>query len=238
MGTRSRKRQEQMHMRRFLPPFVSALLLTTLCVFQASWAAQIYVTESRDIVLRSSPSNQGRLLLKVPIGMPAEVLKTQGTWSYVRLTDNDGSAKDGWIQSKFLGTDPPTDQALKMDNNALKQKVASLQKETNESTQHAKDLEVRLKTTTEQLEKFQTDYDALAKGSANYLKVKEECDSIKVALTSAQESVQTLVQENENLKLSGKIRWFAVGALVLLVGWLIGVIMGRSQKKRRSKYRF
>jgi SH3 domain protein len=116
--------------------------------------------------------------------------------------------------------------------------VAALEKEKNEWSQHDKDLQERLKITTEKLDKLQADYDALAQGSANYLKVKEERDSIKIALTSAQESVQTLVQENENLKLSGNMRWFVVGALVLLAGWLIGLIMGRSQKKRRTTYRF
>jgi SH3 domain protein len=237
-GTHSRKRQEQMHMRRPLLAFIPALLLTTLWVFQASWAAQIYVTESRDIILRSTPTNQSRLIAKVPVGTPAEVLKTQNTWSYVRLTESDGSTKEGWLQSRFLGTDPPTDQALEMDNRALKQTVAALEKEKNEWSQHDKDLQERLKITTEKLDKLQADYDALAQGSANYLKVKEERDSIKIALTSAQESVQTLVQENENLKLSGNMRWFVVGALVLLAGWLIGLIMGRSQKKRRTTYRF
>ncbi len=73
-------------------------------------------------------------------------------------------------------------------------------------------------------------------GSANYLKLKSENDSAKASLTSAQENIQTLVQENENLKVSHNIRWFVAGALVLLSGWFIGWATGRWRKKRRGTY--
>jgi len=225
-------------MRRACSLSISAMLLTTLLLYQASWAAQIYVGESRDIVIRSSPTNQSRTIAKVSVGLPAEVLKTQGPWTQIRITDTDGNAKEGWLQNKYLSTHPSKAREFEMENATFKEKVAELQKQKDELAQHEKDLTQQLKTVTEKLDKLQSEYDQLAYGSANYLKIKAEYDSARSALSSTQESVQALMQENENLRVSQKVRWFVTGALVLLAGWIIGLLMGRSNKKRRTAYRF
>ena len=57
-----------------------------------------------------------------------------------------------------------------------------------------------------------------------------------IALQAAQEKLDRLTQENKELKSSEQIRWFLAGAVVLVGGWLIGLTMGRYQKKRRSFY--
>ena len=44
------------------------------------------------------------------------------------------------------------------------------------------------------------------------MKLKSENDSAKASLASAQENIQALIQENENLKLSNNVRWFVAGA--------------------------
>ena len=51
---------------------------------------------------------------------------------------------------------------------------------------------------------------------------------------TAQETVQTLTEENETLRSSQRNKWFAMGALVLLCGLMIGLVIGRQQKKRQS----
>jgi SH3 domain protein len=55
-------------------------------------------------------------------------------------------------------------------------------------------------------------------------------------LETAQGDVQGLTKENESLKSSQRNRWFAMGALVLLCGLMIGVVVGRQQRKRKSIY--
>ncbi|MBW1767022.1 MAG: SH3 domain-containing protein [Deltaproteobacteria bacterium] len=55
---------------------------------------------------------------------------------------------------------------------------------------------------------------------------------LKESNEATQETIQTLTKENENLK--SFQRNFTQGALVLLCGLIIGLILGRQQKKRRS----
>jgi SH3 domain protein len=52
-------------------------------------------------------------------------------------------------------------------------------------------------------------------------------------LETAQKEVQRLAKENEVLQSSERSKWFAIGALVLLFGLMIGFVMGRQQKKHR-----
>ncbi len=54
------------------------------------------------------------------------------------------------------------------------------------------------------------------------------------ALESAQKEVQRFAEENQKLRSSQKNYSFAMGALVLLFGLMIGLVIGRQQKKRRS----
>jgi len=53
-------------------------------------------------------------------------------------------------------------------------------------------------------------------------------------LETTQKEVQKLTRENEQLSSSQRTKWFALGALVLLCGLIIGLVVGRQQKKRRS----
>jgi len=84
------------------------------------------------------------------------------------------------------------------------------------------------------LARLATDYEALKNGSSNFLKLKSEYDSLKTALTSAQDNIQKLIQENKNLKLSERIKWFLAGAAVLFFGFVMGMAAGRYQRKRRA----
>jgi len=57
---------------------------------------------------------------------------------------------------------------------------------------------------------------------------------LRTGYETAQETVQTLTEENETLRSSQRNKWLAMGALVLLCGLMIGLVIGRQQKKRRS----
>ncbi len=56
---------------------------------------------------------------------------------------------------------------------------------------------------------------------------------LKAAHEIARETVQTLTRENESLRSSQRNKWFAMGALVLLCGLMIGLVIGGKEKKRR-----
>lgn len=73
--------------------------------------------------------------------------------------------------------------------------------------------------------------ETLKRKAVGYLK-------LKAAYEITQKTVQMLSEENENLRSSQINKWFAIGALVLLCGLMIGLMIGRQQKKHRSSSYF
>ena len=71
--------------------------------------------------------------------------------------------------------------------------------------------------------------ETLKREVGDYLKIKTEYQTM-------QRTVQTLTKENERLKSSQKNKGFALGAFVLLIGLVIGLVAGNKQKKRRSTF--
>jgi len=69
---------------------------------------------------------------------------------------------------------------------------------------------------------------------AEYLRLKTSFESTRSSLDNMEQEVQRLSLENEKLTSSQRNRWFATGGLVLLCGMMIGLVVGRQQKKRRT----
>jgi SH3 domain protein len=213
---------------RLMPLFVP--ILAVLLIPGSVFAAKAYTTDAQEVPLLTAPG-KGKTILMVPPASAVEPVNPNG-WTHVRYTKPDGQVRDGWIQSKFLGARPPDSavgKELSAENTSLKEQLDSIQQEKTGLSQKEKEL-------TDALNKVNASYSDLKAGSSDFLKFKAECDTAKSSLASAQENIQTLVQENENLKLSQTAQFIAVGASILLVGLVLGWATGRRQKKRRSSY--
>jgi SH3 domain protein len=80
------------------------------------------------------------------------------------------------------------------------------------------------------------------------IRLKEEIGKIRKQLSKAVQREQGLTTElrensealgqlkNEKFRSSQRTKWFATGALVLLCGLMIGLVIGRQQKRRSSLY--
>lgn len=195
-----------------------------------------YVVDTCTVNLRSGPTTAYRVTATLSSGAQVDVLAQRQGWSQVQYTPADGTPQQGWILTRFLADHSPWEEQAKALNASLHQKVAAMTTEKTALMQKQQQLTKQLQTTTDQLTKLQADYDSLKSGAASYLKLKNEYQSTKSSLAAAQQKVSSLTQELDRLNFTKSIQWFIAGALVLLCGWLIGLSMGRYQKKRRSTF--
>ena len=215
------------------------MLLVILGFFgttEPGWAAKAYVTDTFEITLRTGPSNENKIVAMLFSGRPLEVVSTQGEWSQVKVLDGD---KEGWVMNRYLVTRPPWEvQAKKLQEDllSLNAKLTRVQKEFADESQQRQGLAAEFKRKTEELQALTKEYLELKKGAEGYLRLKTLYEAAEKNLKSAQNDLSKLTEENESLKSSQQNRWFLSGALVLLCGLLIGGIVGRQQKKRRSLY--
>ena len=218
-------------MDRFRFALALATALAILIPAGAALAVKAYTTDTQELPLRATPSPSGKTLLNVPPASDVELVNP-GSYAKVRYRKPDGKMQEGWIASRFLSPrlpDPSMTKELEAENAALKAQLGEADKEKTELSQKEKEL-------TDKLTKLNAAYEELKGGSANYVKLKSEYDYAKAGLASAQGNIQTLIQENENLKLSHSVRWFVAGSLVLLSGWFIGWATSRWGKKRKGTY--
>jgi SH3 domain protein len=122
---------------------------------------------------------------------------------------------------------------LAEENASLKEKLGEIEKKWRESSDRAQELQENLEETSEDLKRVQADFDSLRKESSDFLKLKQEHETAMSNLKTAQDAVQRLTKENEILEYSRTARWLLAGALIFVVAWFIGLIIGRREKKRR-----
>lgn len=212
------------------------VILAVLGVTQDGLAARAYVADSFEITLRTGPSNENKIVAMLYSGRALEVLETRGEWALVKVSD-DG--REGWVLNRYLITRLPWEvQAKKLQEDAvsLNARLNRLQKDLADESQQRQGLAAELKQKTQELEALSKEYLELKNSAEGYLKLKTLHETTEKDLKAAQSELSKVTAENETLISSEQNRGFLSGALVLLCGLLIGGIVGRQQKKRRSLY--
>ena len=214
------------------------LLLSCATLFIASpcRAERAYVTDTFEITLRTGPSTDNKIVAMLSSGQAVEVLERLGDWSLVRLPDG---RKEGWVVHRFLIDRLPWSlqaASLREENAALKTKLAQIESAFVELQQQRGELAAELRKTSRTLEETKSTYETLKQGAEGFLKLQRVHELNEAALKAARAELETLRNEQEHLRSSQMNRWFATGALVLLCGLLLGVMVGRQQKTRKSFY--
>ncbi len=220
--------------------FIITITLGLCLIGQSGWAEKAYVSDSFKIPFRTGPGNQYKIPIMLRSGQPVEILGAKEEWSRVRVLGREKDS-EGWIESLYLITREPWEQqarALGQENSQLKEKLTRIEKEWRETGGREKEAARGLKEKSRDLDALQKKYEALKRGAAGYLKLKTEYDATKSTLISSQKKVEDLSRENDILQSSQRHKWFGMGGLVLLCGLLIGLMMGRHQKKQKSSILF
>ena len=211
-----------------------------LCILaQASWATQAFVTDSYKITLRTGPSVENKIIVLLTSGQAVEVLETEGDWSYVRLAEGDENAKEGWVLSRYLMNRVPWEiqaKSLKDQNAALQENFAQLEGKWSETVRQERETKAKLEQYMGALQDLQKKHQTLKGGAETYLTLKETHEAVQASLEKARTEIDRLTEENRDLRSSQMNRWLGTGALILLCGLMIGVMVGRQQKRRRSLY--
>lgn len=206
---------------------------------QTCWSEKAYMTNPSKINLRTGPSTTDKIVAMLRVDQPVEVIETKGGWTHVRLLDQPPDNLEGWVPSQFLIARVPWElqaNSLGQENIRLKEKLARIEKEWQESSRIKDRLGTELQRNAEAFGKLQKEYNTLKMGAADYLDLKERYESSKASLETASKKVLSLTRENEALSSSEKSKWLGIGASILLIGLLLGLIMGRQKRRRSSSY--
>ena len=169
-------------------------------------------------------------------GQPVDVVTTDGEWTLVRLP---GSDKEGWVVSRYLIKRLPWEiqaKSLQEEVGNVRGQLSKVNEELTDSSKSRRDLTTELNAKTQELEQLRKEHSELQRGAEGYLKLKTLYAAAEKNLSVTRNELSRVVQENEEVRSSKVTWWFVSGALVLLCGLLLGVLIGRQQKRRKSSY--
>jgi SH3 domain protein len=198
------------------------------------------VTDSLKITFRTGPSNKRKIISILYSGQPLEVLESQGDWSRVRLLGNgQDNNEEGWVLSQYLMTRLPWEMLFKSlfdENTQLKEKLTPIEENLLETARREKEREKKLQETTKALRELEGEYESLKKDFAEFLTVKTSHLTTLSKLEAVQKDFEALSEDYKKLRYSEWKKWFSTGAGVLLLGLMIGLILGKKQKKTRLSW--
>ena len=213
-----------------------ALVFCFAAVLPAT-AQSVWVSDQFEVLLRTGPSTEHAIRLTMASGTELEVLERDAESGYTRVRTQAGT--EGWVLTRYLMAEAPARQQLERltsqltnansRGSSLGSQLDTIRTQYEDATQTIAGLERSNAALQAELEEIKST-------AANAISIDRQNKDLRQQLTDAEIKVSILQQENEELTGQKTRNWFLAGALVLLVGIILGIWLPRIRWQRRSRY--
>lgn len=214
----------------------TAVILCGLLSLQAA-AETVWVSDQFEVTLRTGPSTANAIERMLPSGTELEVLERDAETGYARVRTSTGT--EGWVLSRYLMQERSAREQLQRltsqltnaneRGSSLTSQLAAINREMDAAKRRTAELE-REKAAVEQ------ELAELKRTAANVLSIDSDNRQLRQQLADAEIRADTLEQQNRELSSQTTRYWFLTGALVLMVGMILGIWLPRIRWQRRSRY--
>jgi SH3 domain protein len=173
----------------------------------------------------------------VSSGTELQILEEDAESGYTQVRTGGGT--EGWVLTRYLMGEPSAREQLDSltqqltnaaaDGASTESQLAAIRGEYDSANRRIRELE-------QSNAGLQAELDEITEKSANTLAIDRQNQNLQQQLTDAEIKVSILEQENEQLVSQTNRNWFIAGALVLIGGILVGLILPRMKFQRRSGY--
>jgi len=212
------------------------VILATLFAGQAM-AETRYVSDTLEITMRSGKGTSYGITRMLRSGTQLTVLEEDKNSGYTHVRTKSG--KDGWVLSRFLMKTPAARDRLaaaekqlaelELENRKLETAMTSLKDEKSKLSKNLGSLDSESRKVSQELAEIR-------RTASSALAIDSENKDLKSRVVALERQLQTLQQENEGLKNRTARDWFMVGAAVVLLGIIVGLIIPRIRWRRKSSW--
>jgi SH3 domain protein len=222
----------------FVSLIVTTALLGILVVGPGlAYAVDRYVTDSFEIMVRSGPRLENKIVKVLRSGAEVDVIDGEAGDGYSEVRMEDGDI--GFVLTRLLTPDPvardqlaalkQTLEELQGDPESIEARLTEAQEKNVNLVVENSDLSMRVQEMSEELARI---------GIASENAVRNASENEKLQL-----EVDQLTLEFDDLRLQNRAyrdqsdkKWFIVGALTLLGGIIIGLIIPALRKNRQGSW--
>lgn len=218
-----------------LGPAVLLGLILSCAPATATGGARMYVSDTTlETILRSGPGNTYRITASIQVGTPVSLVTEANDWAQVGLEDG----RTGWLPKQYLSAEQPwkmTAEKLEKDKKELQSRTSRSEAIHHELREETAALKKQLESERKELSTLRQEYDALKKGAGQYLQLKAAHDQLISEFQEYRSKFDEIEKKYTTLSSSTAMKWFLTGAGVLFGGWLLGLIMARSRRRRAAE---
>jgi SH3 domain protein len=196
-----------------------------------------WVIDSFEVTLRTGPSTDNTIVRMLTSGTELEVLSRDAAAGYTQVRTASGA--EGWVLTRYLMAEPSAREQLA----ALTSRLTNATEEGSSLSGQLEAVRAEYDSATRTISSLEQDKAALEqqladirRTSANVLAIDEQNKVLREQLAEAEITVGTLEQHNRELTSQANRYWFITGAVVLVVGIILGVWLPRVRWQRRSRY--
>lgn len=219
-------------MKKQLILFTLAMILGT-----SALAETRYVSDNLEITMRSGKGNSFNIIRMLSSGTPVEVLEVDKDAGYTRVRASNG--KEGWVLTRYLmRTQAARDRLADTEKQLAEMELEKRKLETAmaEMTNSKNALNTQLSTLDAAHRKTSQELAEIKRTASSALALDSENKELKGRVVGLERQLQTLQQENEGLRDRTARDWFMVGAGVVLLGIIVGLVIPRIRWRRKSSW--
>jgi len=196
-----------------------------------------YVSDTLEITMRSGKGTNFGITRMLRSGTPVEVLEVDEKSGYTQVRTKSG--KEGWVLTRFLmngraarerlETAEKNLAELELENRKLTTAMTALTEEKSGLEKNLEELEGESRGVNQELSEIK-------RTASSALAIDSENKELKGRMVSLERQLQTVQQENEALKDRTARDWFMVGAAVVLLGIIVGLIIPKIRFRKKSSW--
>jgi len=217
----------------------SILIFGLLIILPATQVAAepMWVSDQFEVMLRTGPSTNNAIERILPSGTALELVERDDAAGYARVRTAAGT--EGWVLTRYLMDEPSAREQLEAltsrltnaaaQGSSLTSQLDAVQGEYDSATRQIATLENEKRRLEEELADIK-------RTAANVLAINNQNKELRDQLANAEIQAATLEQQNRELTGQTTRYWFMTGALVLVVGMILGIWLPRIRWQRKSRY--
>ncbi|MDX1480112.1 MAG: TIGR04211 family SH3 domain-containing protein [Woeseiaceae bacterium] len=216
---------------------VRVLILATVFAAGPAAAETAWISDQFEVTLRSGPSTANAIERMLPSGTALEVLERDAETGYSLVRTSGGT--EGWVLTRYLMSEPSAREQLERltsqltnateRGSSLTSQLAAINREMDAARRRIQELEGEKQALERELAEIK-------RTAADVLAINNQNRRLRDELAAAEIRADTLEQQNRELASQSTRYWFMAGALVLVIGIILGLWLPRIRWQRRSRY--
>ena len=206
-----------------------ALIIFT---FKVSAESFVYITDELDLPIRSDKNFGNNIIRLLPSGTELSLLQsTEDGWAQIQFDDTIG-----WIKTFYLSSSPSAREELKKLTREYNSNTLLISKLSDEKEELEKKLITLKNDNTDliiQSSKSQAEKEHIEQIYQDALKIEHENEKLIQSNLQLKAELQLAENNTQIQKDTSSRNWFIVGAIVLFLGMIIGLIVPNLLKRRR-----